>query len=401
VKEHEDTHAGDGSGLNDRLRAVSPGLLWFLRLAVLVVVPLALWLVVVEVGLRFVPVPGFTAADLQPVPPDADDLRNEPHPYLAYALRHGWQTKPGAERQASHNSLGFRGPETTWKKPEGVTRVVCLGGSSVYGHTETSDATCWPARLQVHLAEMVPDRKWEVINWGTSGYSTFEVLVNLAFRAVDLDPDLVIVYESINDMRCALYYWPDRPIRHDNTHWRAVWPDERASPIEPLLERSMTYRIFRRYCTDYFKRKADLGAYAMVGFEPDAKNYYTIPEPTKLGFQNSFRNLKSIVAVARTHGAKVLLCTQGNDDEDLKGRASEKNELEGLEQMVRIIRRVGEDLGVPVCDAAPVMEGEAARQRRETGDQTIFTHEVHLTDAGADLLARTIADCIVGGKVLE
>src|SRR5690606_16916383 len=128
-----------------------------------------------------------------------------PHPYLAYSLTPGYRSWKNAPSQASHNSLGFRGPETTWEKPEGVYRIACLGGSSTYGHTPTSDATTWPARLGVHLSQRYPERRIEVINAGTSGYSTFESIVNLAFRVSQLEPDLVIVYHSINDMRCLLY----------------------------------------------------------------------------------------------------------------------------------------------------------------------------------------------------
>src|SRR5690606_1422490 len=106
-----------------------------------------------------------------------------------------------------------------------------------------SDATTWPARLGVHLSQRYPERRIEVINAGTSGYSTFESIVNLAFRVSQLEPDLVIVYHSINDMRCLLYPNP----QPDNTHWRAVWTKSRESPIERWLANSMTYLIARRY----------------------------------------------------------------------------------------------------------------------------------------------------------
>jgi hypothetical protein len=44
-----------------------------------------------------------------------------------------------------------------------------------------------------------------VINGGCQGYSTFEMQIQLELRGVDFQPDLVLCYETINDMRCALY----------------------------------------------------------------------------------------------------------------------------------------------------------------------------------------------------
>ena len=73
--------------------------------------------------------------ELDPYTAGLAQLRIEPHPYLAYANKASYAKEPDEEnpRQVSHNSLGFRGPETTWEKPAGRFRILCLGGSSTYG----------------------------------------------------------------------------------------------------------------------------------------------------------------------------------------------------------------------------------------------------------------------------
>ena len=384
------------------------------RLALLVLSTLVLLVLVVEVGLRYVPVPGYTRDELAPpYVTDQATHRSQPHPYLAYSLKPGWRSAPTDKVETTHNQLGYRGPETSWRKPEGVFRILCLGGSSTYGHTPSADQTTWPVRLQHHLSEARPDRPVEVVNCGASGWSTFESLINLAIRGVDLRPDLVVVYHSINDMRCALYDPEPQP---DNTHWRAVWPALRTSPLEGLLERSMTYLIWRRYFTDYLESRGDLGFFGIVDYaERDANDpdFYDEEISDRRGFSNFQRNLVSLVALARAHGARVLFATQGMDASDLDGAASKENQLRALQEMTQILRYVAEERGVPLVEAAAVLEAEAARQRREAAergdpapanpqkDQTVFSHEVHRWDEGADLLARTLAEGILAQGLLD
>jgi hypothetical protein len=69
--------------------------------------------------------------------------------------------------------------------------------------------------------------------------------------------------------------------------------------------------------------------------------------------------------------------------------------------MTKILGEVANERGVPYCDARAALEAEADRQRAETGLDRIFVRpdkrngEVHMTDEGCDLLARTFAARIV------
>ena len=223
------------------------------------------------------------------------------------------------------------------------------------------------------------------MNAGCSGYSTFESLGTYAFRVSPLKPDIVLVYHSINDVRCALYPNP----KPDNTHWRAVWTRWKPSPLEPLLEKSRTYLIFRRYCTDYLERRRDQAGVVIVDYDPDTDRYArTIEDLT--GFVNAYRNLHHLIAMAKADGAQIALITQGLDERDVHG-PSRDAQLAGMVRMRRILEKVAEREGVPLIDAESVLEGEMRRQLIRDGAQRIFTHEVHLTDEGADLLARTVA----------
>ena len=335
-----------------------------------------------EVGLRL----AFERDELDPYTAGLRNLRIEPHPYLAYANKAGYVHEPDGEnpRRMSHNALGFRGPELSRDKPEGAFRILCLGGSSTYGHGPSCDEATWPARLEQHL-EGATGREIEVVNAGCQGYSTHESLINLALRGVDLNPDVVLVYHGINDVRAALY----PGARPDNAHWRRVWPVERPGVLQRGLERSYVYLAGRLWLTDWWSERSDLMTYLVKDWErvrDSGEDPYTHPSGDR-GFQNFQRNLVSLAALARRHGARVAFLTQALHTEGagLKDAASRELQLAGMERVREIVLAVGAEDGVPVIDTERVLEAAAA------AGEPIFTDEVHLQDRGADLLGQTVA----------
>ncbi len=379
-----------------------------------------------EVVCRVAPLPALSREKLDPFKASFKHSRIVPHPYLAYAGRPDFQLKLDAPRplEVSHNSLGFNGPETTWEKPADTYRIVCLGGSSTYGIGPSSTFKNWPVLLADQLNAAGQRKRVEVVNLGLQGYSTFESQINLALRGVELRPDLVLVYHSINDLRCALY----PGVVRDNSHWRAVWPVERPDPLLDTLERSYAFLACRRYLTDWFENQRDIGAYVIVDFgkhHPDDCGQPTDPD---LGFASFRRNLVTIIEVAHAHGAEVLLATQAMRMGDFDRFGSKQLQRAGFERLTRIIGEVASERSVPFCDVRTPVEAEADRQRAESlaeamrlraegerlgalseeqakqqpqGLDRIFVRpqqgdgEVHLTDEGCELVARVFCARIV------
>lgn len=379
-----------------------------------------------ELVCRVAPPAALTRDVLDPFKADFKNSRVQPHAYLAYAGRPDFKLLEQTPRplEVVHNSMGFAGLETTWEKPSDVYRIVCLGGSSTYGIGPSSTFKNWPVLLEQQLNSSGLARRVEVINLGLQGYSTFESQINLSLRGVEFRPDLVLVYHTINDLRCALY----PGVVRDNTHWRGIWPVDRPDPLLDTLERSFVFLAGRRYLTDWLQTKRDIGTYVIVDFGKYYPDDFAQPSDPDLGFASFRRNLVSIVSIARAHGAEAMLATEAMRMGDFDRFGSRQLQRDGFERMTRIIGEVANERSVPFCDVRTPVEAEADRQRAESlqealraraeaerlgtlseedakkeprGLDRIFVRpevgngEVHLTDEGCELVARVFCARIV------
>lgn len=98
----------------------------------------------------------------------------------------------------------FRRARVTVDKPSGVFRIICLGGSFTYGwpYNKPQDAAdIYPAVLQTLLnnSRAQGEPRYEVINAGVGGYSSYQGLLYLRKRLLRFKPDLITVAFGAND----------------------------------------------------------------------------------------------------------------------------------------------------------------------------------------------------------
>jgi lysophospholipase L1-like esterase len=236
-------------------------------------------------------------------------VRYQAHQYEGYILRPGWVSEDGLDRV---NSFGYRGAEIEIPKPDGVFRIIALGGSTTYSTSIRDWRDAYPAQLERVLREEYGYTNVEVINGGVGDHNSWESLVNLEFRALDLEPDLVILYQNTNDVDARLV--PPDTYRGDNSGLRKPWDAEamRRATAWPMRVPSVLWRIagvnFGWLDAEYLDLRAVIkkpcsGAKAVPGclgmtpeeaLEANPPIYYE-------------RNVRDIVAVARANGAEVLL----------------------------------------------------------------------------------------------
>lgn len=96
------------------------------------------------------------------------------------------------------NSKGLRGREISLT-PEGLDRIIVVGGSAAFGHGVPDDQT-----IASFLGRVDP--QYEVINAGVIGFSSGQELAYVVEELVDYQPQVIIAYNGWNDLFSAWYY---------------------------------------------------------------------------------------------------------------------------------------------------------------------------------------------------
>lgn len=243
-----------------------------------------------------------------------EDGMYKSHPFTGVTLKPGFK-REGGQYSFSINSLGMRSAEMSAKKPPGVYRIFCLGGSTTYGTGATSNDKTYPAQLERLLNTLAADgrapagRRYEVGNCGVSGWSTVENLINLELKLVEFEPDSILLYDGVNDGRMiqAQGFVPDY------SHLRTSLSIPLLSPFERFLLGNV--RLYARLTrgTEANEQSGKLATYLFV---PEADK---LAIPSKEGINEEGlavfrRNEASMIAIARQHGIEPVLSTMAMRD---------------------------------------------------------------------------------------
>lgn len=93
------------------------------------------------------------------------------------------------------NRIGLRGPEP---RADGARRILAVGDSCTFGW-RVSEAESYPAQLEAVLNRRAGGDRYQVINAGVPGYTSYQGLVYLRERGLALRPEIVVIGFGFND----------------------------------------------------------------------------------------------------------------------------------------------------------------------------------------------------------
>lgn len=119
-------------------------------------------------------------------------------PFMGYenVPNHRW-TRVGATYTTDASTL--RHHPTPRPAADDETLIVVLGGSSAFGYGLDDDET-WPQQLETNLRNRLGPHV-TVLNAGNNGHNTLQQFFRLYIRVLPLNPDIVLHYGAINDVR--------------------------------------------------------------------------------------------------------------------------------------------------------------------------------------------------------
>ncbi len=129
----------------------------------------------------------------------------------AWGLQTGWGTNTDTilrywmdgvyDNEIEYNSLGFRGPEISYEKPDDVYRIMLVGDSFMEAREVAYDDT-----IYAQLGNLLKDtqtsdgKKIEVFGVGATGWGTLQAYLYYHNEGYRFAPDLIIHFFIINDV---------------------------------------------------------------------------------------------------------------------------------------------------------------------------------------------------------
>ena len=306
-----------------------------------------------------------------------------------------WKLEPGTHPWGRINGDHFRGPPLSKDKPADVFRIAVLGGSAAFDLYKP-DEQAWPLLLEQHLnANRHAARKgprYQVLNAGTPGYSTWQSVRLLRAHIFDWHPDLILVYHLYNDSLAFRFDDSEKIIRGWRMNARA---NHLSAAAHPHLAWDALGSVLPhagdllRHQWIQFQRRQRLQENAAYWHRPKLGER---AHPVGLGFYHD--NLEHMAELSEAHGVRMGIITQ----------ASMIREHPTAEQR-QVIGYGYRGLSHPELWASYQRTWQMATELAERHEHVfalpahllvpptreMFHDEVHLTDRGSALLSELVA----------
>ena len=306
-------------------------------------------------------------------------------PYTAIALRPNYEFR--INNFYYHiNSLGFRSKELIEPKPPEVFRVFILGGSTVEGGLNDR----WT--IDTYLGQEL--KKYyqgvEVINAGIVGYTSQEELALLQTKILDLQPDLVVIFDGRND----LYY----SILDTGSSYNCC-----KNALDKLINYPTFYSLSTNLARFLTKKSAAITRAFRFCFRQKQEAIY--PHKVKfkdLAIASYVGNLRLMKAALEINGIKGIIAFQptlgyAKDnvtayEKSIASYLREEEKSDWLSQIPLVWPQVGRQVAA-IAGSGPVRTYDLTRVFEETRE-TAYIDSCHYTPLGYQIIGARIAEII-------
>lgn len=287
------------------------------------------------------------------------------------------------------NNLGFRGADIGSEKPENEYRVFLIGGSTteciILDNKDSLDAV-----VQSSLQQMIGGGlSIRVYNAGISGDRSDDHVAILTQRIIHLEPDFIVVFSGINDLRAAI---SGHDYLHSSVPGVAAW---KLLAAQSQIGRYAYYAFKGRRP----ERRSGDQEPIETAYRSEVEAQRPLPEapsPPQTNIGAYGNNLKTLAGISRGHAIPMIFMTQQttwNSTLDPGAREwhwllrvgdlrySEKSMDAALGSMNDVMRQVARVNNIEVYDLA-----EDIPKSLE-----YFYDDVHFNTKGADYAGKKLA----------
>ena len=306
-------------------------------------------------------------------------LRSAPTEFAPYV--DGFNAKNVVSENLHTNSLGFRTQrELTDKQPQ-ERRIFVLGGSAAIGWGASSDETTFALQLEqrLHAAGSLTSY---VFNAGCDGYNSNQEWVLMATLIMDLNPDLIILFNGYNDM-----YYSMAP------QWTPQYNIYSAQVLNqisfhPFYLHSALLRFIESKTRLNRIRRSHIG---MTGeLRPEFLDVY-LKNLEKIGWA-ARRSRAAVLVVLQPH----FLVSKKNLTDSEKQILKTGHDYKMYKNYATLVETLYSMAQTKLAQLAPKSYWSFVDANRwfEKSDEHLFLDEVHLTDRGHSIVAQNLAEIL-------
>jgi len=270
-----------------------------------------------------------------------------------------WRLRPGGASPGGGGPIPASGFRTAFDeaKAPGVRRVVCLGDSNTFGLGVPAERT-WPAHVARGLVAARPAEKWEVLNLGVPGYTSWQVRRLLECDVAAMSPDVVVIETGgFND-------WVPAVGAADREQGRAV----SASSLRVV---ELLASVFAPSASPDEHPRNSLSDLATADYAG----------PRRVPLADFEDDLRAIAAWCAAHGARAVFIAH-----PLPELTVSRNPI--ALQYGDAVRRVAAETGAALAD------GWAAFKASGAGEAELFRDFCHPTDRGYEVIAPAVLEAM-------